>query len=233
MDKNKSKKYLKYVFLEIFLVMAGILLALQVNNWNENRGFLKKANSYISDVKKDLKVDTSYFNNVIKRIEIKIGYKKSLYNQDSLVKLSTGNIQNILTTGTNNISINNGAYKKIVESGILTLSEKKFLFEKFNNYYSGFNNYLNEFNEWEDYSVKKDMDFWIYQNHYEIEYFDSIYPKHNLKENRKALLKIINSVEGKNYINMAISREQTMKGIYTKARNGAEKLIRIIDSVQS
>jgi len=35
--ENKTSKYLKYAIGEIALVMVGILLALQVNNWNEIR----------------------------------------------------------------------------------------------------------------------------------------------------------------------------------------------------
>ncbi len=34
---GKTGKYLKYAIGEIVLVMVGILLALQVNNWNEKR----------------------------------------------------------------------------------------------------------------------------------------------------------------------------------------------------
>lgn len=35
--ENKTSKYFKYALGEILLVMVGILLALQVNNWNEGR----------------------------------------------------------------------------------------------------------------------------------------------------------------------------------------------------
>lgn len=37
MSENRTGKYLKYALGEILLVMIGILLALQVNNWNEER----------------------------------------------------------------------------------------------------------------------------------------------------------------------------------------------------
>ncbi len=37
LTENKFSKYLLYAVGEIFLVMVGILLALQVNNWNDNR----------------------------------------------------------------------------------------------------------------------------------------------------------------------------------------------------
>ena len=37
MEKNKTGKYLKYAIGEIILVVIGILIALQINNWNEDR----------------------------------------------------------------------------------------------------------------------------------------------------------------------------------------------------
>ena len=37
METEKTGKYFKYAIGEIVLVMIGILLALQINNWNEKR----------------------------------------------------------------------------------------------------------------------------------------------------------------------------------------------------
>ena len=37
MEKNKTGKYFKYAIGEIVLVVIGILIALQINNWNESR----------------------------------------------------------------------------------------------------------------------------------------------------------------------------------------------------
>ncbi|WP_411768398.1 DUF6090 family protein [Winogradskyella sp. A3E31] len=37
MEQNKTGKYLKYAIGEILLVVIGILIALQINNWNESR----------------------------------------------------------------------------------------------------------------------------------------------------------------------------------------------------
>jgi sensor domain CHASE-containing protein len=36
-NENKTGKYLKYAIGEIILVVIGILIALQINNWNEQR----------------------------------------------------------------------------------------------------------------------------------------------------------------------------------------------------
>ena len=35
--ENKTSKYFKYAIGEIILVVIGILIALQINNWNQNR----------------------------------------------------------------------------------------------------------------------------------------------------------------------------------------------------
>ena len=35
--ENKTGKYFKYALGEIILVVIGILIALQINNWNEDR----------------------------------------------------------------------------------------------------------------------------------------------------------------------------------------------------
>ena len=37
LEKNRVSKYLIYAFGEIILVVIGILIALQINDWNENR----------------------------------------------------------------------------------------------------------------------------------------------------------------------------------------------------
>lgn len=37
MEKNKTGKYFKYAIGEIVLVVIGILIALSINNWNQDK----------------------------------------------------------------------------------------------------------------------------------------------------------------------------------------------------
>src|SRR5210317_788759 len=57
--KNQTGKYLKYAVGEIVLVVIGILIALQLNNWNELRKErtveLSILNELLSDLHSDLK----------------------------------------------------------------------------------------------------------------------------------------------------------------------------------
>ncbi len=53
--ENKTSKYFKYAIGEILLVVIGILIALQVNNWNEQRKERAKELHYLTNLKTDLK----------------------------------------------------------------------------------------------------------------------------------------------------------------------------------
>ena len=65
MNENKVGKYFKYAIGEIMLVMVGILLALQVNNWNEGQKSIKKGHDILVDVKENLEFNTKQFHNDI------------------------------------------------------------------------------------------------------------------------------------------------------------------------
>ena len=54
MGKNKTGKYFKYAIGEIILVVIGILIALSINNWNENRKDKKYLNQIFSSIEKEL-----------------------------------------------------------------------------------------------------------------------------------------------------------------------------------
>ncbi|MCA0154272.1 DUF6090 family protein [Winogradskyella vincentii] len=54
MSENKTGKYFKYAIGEIVLVVIGILIALQINNWNEKRKAENKELKLLIELKDDL-----------------------------------------------------------------------------------------------------------------------------------------------------------------------------------
>ncbi len=66
MEKNKTGKYLKYAVGEIVLVVIGILIALQINNWNENRKLDTKTQDYYVQLLDDLSNDIVFAKKTIK-----------------------------------------------------------------------------------------------------------------------------------------------------------------------
>ena len=63
--ENKTGKYLKYALGEIILVMVGILLALQVSNWNQQRMAQKKEKVLLSELHQEFVENKTQFEKVI------------------------------------------------------------------------------------------------------------------------------------------------------------------------
>jgi hypothetical protein len=53
--EGKTTKYFKYAIGEIILVVIGILIALSINNWNENRKLKLQEIDLLKDIQADLK----------------------------------------------------------------------------------------------------------------------------------------------------------------------------------
>jgi hypothetical protein len=66
MEKNKTGKYLKYAIGEIVLVVIGILIALQINNWNEARKLENMGKVFIGEIYTDLENEVSNLNEILK-----------------------------------------------------------------------------------------------------------------------------------------------------------------------
>lgn len=62
LETNKFTRYLTYAVGEIFLVVVGILIALQVNNWNEARKDKKSELSILAEIRSDLELDLQEFD---------------------------------------------------------------------------------------------------------------------------------------------------------------------------
>jgi len=68
-SKGNIGKYFKYAFGEIVLVVIGILIALQINNWNEQRKQNNKRQGYYYQLSDDLNRDLKFTNSIITEFE--------------------------------------------------------------------------------------------------------------------------------------------------------------------
>ena len=59
MATSQTSKYFKYAIGEIILVVIGILIALQINNWNEYKKERKKEVTYLSNFKEEAELNSA------------------------------------------------------------------------------------------------------------------------------------------------------------------------------
>ncbi|MFD2823033.1 DUF6090 family protein [Lacinutrix iliipiscaria] len=118
LHEGKTGKYFKYAIGEIILVVIGIFIALQLNNWSEKQKTENKIVSILKEVQKDLGED------IIKSKALFAYYK----SRDSIIQLA---IDNKLTRedylGTNNITYlyvaMNAFHLKIHSNGYKNLTD--------------------------------------------------------------------------------------------------------------
>lgn len=115
--KNKVTTYLVYAIGEIVLVVVGILIAVQIGDWNEQNKTDAKIINILREIKEDLATD------IVRANEVLNYYQKA----DSLITLALNDKltaddykQNfrrlsLLTTSAQHVKINDNSYKKLME----------------------------------------------------------------------------------------------------------------------
>jgi hypothetical protein len=140
MEKNKTGKYFKYAIGEIVLVVIGILIALSINNWNENRKQNILEQSYLDRLKVDLNEDLKSFtfykglaNLRIEQIEI---VQKAVADS-TVIKENSGRVIKSVeqVSWKSYLPISRITYSELISSGKLGLIKSEKLRDLIARYY--------------------------------------------------------------------------------------------------
>jgi hypothetical protein len=98
MEQNKTGKYFKYAIGEIVLVVLGILIALQINNWNENNKKRSEEITILENIKQDISFDQADVDYNIKYhfLYLKEERKLLAYLQKAPIPLDSINLNDAL-----------------------------------------------------------------------------------------------------------------------------------------
>jgi len=141
-QKGKTTTYLGYAFGEILLVVIGILFALQINTWNQNRLDRKKEQDYWVRLAEEIKAENNYhiqvrnqFKNKEKQLERVLG----VWRMDAPVILdSVQYINDVLASGRINPWYNEPiTWTQLIATGDLQLLRDQDLVDQLFRYYNG------------------------------------------------------------------------------------------------
>ena len=153
LSQNRFSKYLIYAIGEILLVMVGILLALQVNNWNEGRKAISAEKTYLKSIYSELKDDIIQIkaNNDLLSHHYSIGLEvlkamdfKDHSTKDS-IKIATylgWNLSQIIP-----VNREDNTWDKFKVLGYNTLIIDDSLTYNFNRFYSKYDEQIERFNQ--------------------------------------------------------------------------------------
>jgi len=124
--ENKTRKYLKYAIGEILLVVIGILIALQVNNWNEKQKNKQKELTILENILQDLINDKVGLNSIIERRTSKAASAEIMVSYYDGVKINT--LSDYYFHWTNVLywefhHPRNTAFEELVNSGSMSIIE--------------------------------------------------------------------------------------------------------------
>ena len=143
MEKNKTGKYLKYAIGEIILVVVGILIALQINNINNNKQERKVEQQYLLSLQTEFKTNLKKINSCLKENKERIDAVEimlSLFDINVRDTISDNAISDIfysVISGEATYMPSKGVLTDIISSGNLNLIQNAQLRQHLASFESG------------------------------------------------------------------------------------------------
>ena len=146
METNKNTRsqsvgfrYIKYAVGEIILVVIGILIALQINNWNENRNKQKELLYIYQSIQSDLEIDLANIDSLLSKSDMKkLNFEAVLNNNITRTDYETKPDLQWILSGFPDMSLLDNGYKLLSNfSEIESITDKSFVksINKFYSYY--------------------------------------------------------------------------------------------------
>jgi len=122
-DDNKPLKYMRYAIGEILLVVVGILIALQINNWNYKRLERKEEIEILNSVKNDLENTIAEFDHLNQIREKMLSSTKSIFKLTNSMDFENKELDSLIGLTFYRPTFNNilGTIDQLFSSGKISL----------------------------------------------------------------------------------------------------------------
>jgi len=228
MEQNKTGKYLKYAIGEIILVVIGILIALSINNWNQDRLNKKQVYRYLTNLTEDLKSDIIQYDNNISGYERDKANNSQILINDNYKKLDTDSILTLIQGYWMLNQTSDQTFQKIKSAGLLETLGTPEINKAVNDYYNLWISRYDYLIEFDKELSDRDGYYWNYNDKFETNspsFLESskLPFQDNSAKRKEDLIKLTESTLGRNYLRNAIGRDEyginVVKGIKSKANN--------------
>jgi len=232
METGKTGKYIKYALGEIVLVMIGILLALQVNNWNQERILSKQTDELLTNMLTDLKTDIARFSVDEGRMEESIAGGKFILQTKNFDSITADSLFHLLPNNVIFYRISNQTYERFKTINVTKIGGSDALFNKITAYYTYYSNFFETIVNWDSTESFEMVNFIALDDTFEApmystEEFIPYAEDENLRKN--ALLKLMSGIKSRNLIRQAISRKVTVLSGIKDMKTKAETLVASIE----
>jgi hypothetical protein len=220
------------------LVVIGILIALQINNWNEEKKEHQRLISNLEEMRSNLIEDTLSFNEYSEFLDQTSRAKEILLEQKSFQGFSLDSLIKLVQPITDVNPINTRAYEKIHWSTFKKQDELDSLVVAIQYYYTTIKKKHDANVDWDNTYALKEAEYWYYHPEFELSYLESVdrhFPYLKSDADRLADLRSeLGTIRVRNLIRMAIFRKNWVKRSIHRSKNEAtELLVRINEYLNS
>jgi hypothetical protein len=233
LDENKTGRYLKYAIGEIILVMIGILLALQVNNWNNNRHLKNEELKVLKSLHLEFKENLTNFDSAYKfHLNRKNAIETMMVSNPR--ELSLDSLRDLNRSIGNNYTFDpfQGIYNSVINSGKIELVSNDSLKLKIARFQDLVNDYKEEETNTMVFAQNNLYPFQLDNTKisYNIFYNITESSKEEQMELRQSLIQIF---ESNKYENLLVYIYSYMSGIFIEGPILREEMVSIINLLES
>lgn len=189
LSKQKFGQYLLYAIGEIILVIIGILIALQINNWNQHKNNIAKLESFILQYKEDLKLNVKLFESEILDAQYYRDRNIKLLQIKDFTHVPVDTLEAWVETYYAEFETNNSVYESFKNSQITKFGKYESIISEMHKYYTRFYPFARMTFDNHNLEVDKADTYWRNaQDVYELDYGYGTNVSIQTQEQRKSLL---------------------------------------------
>ncbi|WOJ93769.1 DUF6090 family protein [Congregibacter variabilis] len=228
-DEGRASQYLGYAAGEVLLVILGILIALQINNWNETRKAVENSRTLLSEFRKDLATDVGGIERVVLLLQKSTEMEAAVLRDVDYSQADAEILRRVFLTTVHQEFIQDRTFKQLQNSPNPTMAGFPELQNQLTYYYTDQRFLMDWYNRQEEDFLGEFDTLDVLRQTFEVP-LPNFPLRVSENEQNEILIGYAQTVAGRNFVKQNYLRRTAMIEIFGGVRDEAKALISQIDS---
>ncbi len=228
-DEGRASQYLGYAAGEVLLIILGILIALQINNWNETRKAVENSRTLLSEFRKDLATDIGGIERVVLLLQKSTEIEAAVLSELNYSQADAEILRRVFLTTVHQEFIQDRTFKQLQNSPNPILAGFPELQNQLTYYYTDQRFLMDWYNQQEEDFLGEFGTLDALRQTFEVP-LPNFPLRVSENEQNEILIRYAETIAGRNFVKQNYLRRTAMIKIFGRVRDEAKALISQIDS---